>query len=77
MKIRKDIELKRLENYGYHYEENLFYPVYQKRIGYGNGIVLIEVLLKDRTIFINKNKAITKKNIHFIHDLVKNDFVEK
>lgn len=77
MRIRKDIYLKELENYGYHYEENLFYPTYQKKRRYGNKTITIDILILNRKIFINKSDYITKKNINFVRDLIVNNLVEK
>lgn len=77
MKIRKSIPLEKLKEYGYQYEPNLFYPTYQKRVRYGNKVILIEVLEKDRTIFMNRNQKITKKTIDFLRDLMIDNLIEK
>lgn len=76
MKIRKSIPLENLKNFGYHYESNLFFPTYQKIKRYGNSTVKIEILIKNRTIFINKSNHITKKNINFIKYLINYNLVD-
>lgn len=76
MKIRKHIPLNSLENFGYHYESNLFFPTYQKIKRYGNSIIKVEILISNRTIFINKSKNINKKNIKFIKDLINYNLVD-
>lgn len=76
MKIRKSISLEILESFGYRYEPNLFFPTYQKIKRYGSSTVKIEILIKNRTIFINKNNHITKKNINFIKDLINYNLVD-
>lgn len=77
MKIRKTVELDKLKEYGYHYESNLCYPTYQKRIRYGNSMIVIEILEKDRTIFINRSTKITKRTIPFLRDLMTDNLIEK
>ncbi|MCI8445778.1 MAG: hypothetical protein HFG15_04985 [Bacilli bacterium] len=76
MKIRKDIYLKQLEIYGYQYVDNLVYPSYQKRLSYGNKVVIIDIFVKDRVIAINGNRSINKKNDHFIRELKLANFIE-
>ncbi len=76
MKIRKGIWLDVLEFFGYNYEPYLLFPTYQKKIIYGNSVITIDILIKDRTIFINKSKHITKRNISFINDLIVANLVE-
>lgn len=76
MKLSRIANFDVLEYFGYHYEPNLIYPTYQKRVVYGNKVIIIDVLLLDRTIFINKSKHITKKNIKFINDLISENLVE-
>lgn len=77
MKIKKYISLEVLENFGYNYEHNLFFPTYQKIKRYGNSTVKIEIPIMNRTIFINKSKYITKRNINFIKDLIDHNLVDK
>lgn len=77
MKIRKDVRIDILENYGYHYELNLAFPTYKKVKEYGSGYIVIEIVIMNREIFINKSKCITKKNILFINDLIRNNLIEK
>jgi len=77
MKIKKYISLEVLENFGYNYEPNLFFPTYQKIKRYGNSTIKIEIPIVNRTIFINKSKYITKRNINFIKDLVEHNLVDK
>lgn len=76
MKIRKYISLDILENFGYRYESNLFFPTYQKIKRYGNASIKIEIPICNRIIYINKSKYITKKNIIFIKDLVNNNLID-
>ncbi len=76
MKLSRLVNFEVLEYFGYHYEPNLIYPTYQKKVIYGNKVITIDVLLLDRTIFINKSKHITKRNIQFINDLIKENLVE-
>lgn len=77
MKIRKDIDLDILKNYGYKYENNLVYPSYKKVVQYGNAIIIINIYVQNRIIAINQSKVINKKNINYIRDLLINDLVEK
>lgn len=77
MKIRNGVPIDYLEEYGYHYEANLTYPTYQKLIEYGNLPIVIDVMIKNRVIYINKSPVITKRNMHFIKDLINNNLVEK
>lgn len=77
MKLRKNVHFDILEYFGYNYESYLLYPTYQKRVQYSNKTYIIDILIKDRTIFINKSKHITKRNILFINDLIKENLVEK
>lgn len=76
MKIRKNIDLKILENYNYKYEENLLYPTYRKVIRV-NKIqrIVIEILVKDRTIFMNRNSKIKKDNLKWLNDLRKGNLL--
>lgn len=76
MKLRKDIYLKQLEEYGYQYVDNLVYPSYQKRLTYGNKAVIIDIFVKDRMIAINGNRSINKRNDHFIRELKLANFIE-
>lgn len=76
MKIRSDIDLKELENFNYHYEENLFFPSYKKRIKQGNSVVHIEILVLNRTIFVNQNVDILTKQQKYIQDLKKANLIE-
>lgn len=77
MKIRENINLKVLEDYGYCYEENLVYPIYQKKTTYGNKIVTIDIFINDRTITINESKTINKSKTIFIYDLITCNMIEK
>lgn len=76
MKIRKNIDLNILKNYRYKYEENLLYPTYKKviRINKTQRIV-IEILVEDRTIFINKNKKIKDNHLRYLNDLRMNNLL--
>lgn len=76
MKIRKEVYLEKLEDYGYQYKENLFYPTYQKRRSFGNGTILLEILVYNRTIYINKSPHITEKNKRYLLDLIEDHLVE-
>lgn len=77
MKLSRIANFDVLEYFGYTYEPNLIYPTYTKRIQYSNKTIIIDVLLLDRTIFINKSSKITKNNIQFINDLIKENLVEE
>lgn len=77
MKIRKEIYLEDLEEYGYHYESNLAFPTYQKIIMYGYKVIKIEVLIHNRMVFINRSNHINEKNINFVRDLITNNLVER
>lgn len=70
MKIRSNINLSILENYNYRYEENLLYPTYKKVIRVNKTQrIIIEILVKDRTIFINKNSKIKRNHLKYLNDL--------
>lgn len=70
MKIRSSVNLKRLEDFNYQYQHNLIYPTYKKVVRINKKTrAVIEVLVDDRTIFINKSKRITKPQMKWIHDL--------
>lgn len=77
MKIRKDVFLEKLEEYGYQYKENLFFPTYQKIRTFGNKTIIIEIFIHNRQIFIAKSSHITEKNKRFIQDLIDNHWIEK
>ncbi|MEE0699151.1 MAG: hypothetical protein U0M66_00890 [Bacilli bacterium] len=77
MKLRKSVSIDSLEEYGYRYESNLIYPTYQKIINYGNRAIIIDVMIKNRMVYVNKSPVITKRNVHFIRDLIINNLVEK
>lgn len=70
MKIRSNINLSILENYRYKYEKNLLYPTYKKviRVTKTQRIV-IEILVENRTVFINKNKKIKDNHLRYLNDL--------
>lgn len=76
MKLRRNVNFEVLEYFGYIYEPDLIYPTYTKRLSYSNKTIIIDILLLNRTIFINKSKYITKKNIQFISDLIKENLIE-
>lgn len=69
MKIKRNVYLGDLERFGYEYQENLIYPTYKKVIRQGNYNIVIEILLLDRTIFINKNKKIKSNQLRYLEDL--------
>ena len=77
MKIRKDIRLDDLEQYGYRYSENTALPTYRKTKVFGNSLITIDILIANRTIYINKSDKITERNNLFIQDLIKANFIEK
>lgn len=77
MKLSRVVNFEVLEYFGYHYEPYLIFPTYQKVIPFGNRVITIDILIKDRTIFINKSKNITKRNMYFINDLIKENLVEE
>jgi len=69
MKIKKNINLKDLEKLGYNYQENLIYPTYKKIIKQNKSTIIIEILILDKTTYINKNKKITNTQLKYIEDL--------
>lgn len=71
IRIREDIDLKILEYYRYHYQENLLFPTYKKVIKSGLRQIVIEILISNREVFINKNAKIKKSEYRFLHDLEK------
>lgn len=71
MRIREGIDLKILEYYRYHYQENLLFPTYKKVIKIGTRQIVIEILISSREIFINKNAKLKKSEYQFLHDLEK------
>ena len=75
MKIKKNVYLGDLERFGYKYEPNLIYPTYKKVIKQGNYNIVIEILLLDRTIFVNKNKKIRSNHLRHLEDLKQQDFI--
>lgn len=76
MKIRNNVDLDILKNYRYRYEENLLYPTYKKviRVTKTQRIV-IEILVENRTIFINKNSKIKKDHLRYLNDLRVNNLL--
>lgn len=77
MKIRKDIRLEELERFGYQYSENAALPTYRKTKVFGNSLITIDILIANKTIYINKNGRITERNNLFIQDLIRANFIEK
>ncbi len=75
MKIKKHVYLGDLERFGYKYEANLIYPTYKKTIKQGNSNIVIEILVLDRTIFVNKNKKIKSNHLRYLEDLKRQDFI--
>lgn len=76
MKIRNNIDLIILENYRYKYEENLIFPTYKRVIRVNkNQRIIIEILIKDRTIFINKNSKIKRDHLKYLNDLRKGNLL--
>lgn len=76
MKIRKNIDLTQLEKFGYRYQENLIFPTYRKVIQSGKTKTIIEILVLDRTVFINRKQVPLGDNFSFIKDLKLSDFLE-
>lgn len=76
MKIRKNIDLTQLEKFGYRYQENLIFPTYRKVVQSGKKKTIIEILVLDRTIFINRRKVHSADNFLLIRDLKLADFLE-
>lgn len=76
MKIKKYVNLEELRKFGYRYEENLIYPTYRKVLKQGKGEVIIEILVLNREIFINKNSKIKKEQYRYINDLKRFDLLE-
>lgn len=69
MKIKDNIYLKELEAFRFRYEENLIFPTYRKVIYSGKCKVIIEILVKSRVIYINKDINIKKEYLKYIKDL--------
>lgn len=76
MKIRENVYLKELEYFRYKYEENLIFPTYKKVIKQGNTNIVIEILIKNRTIFINRNKNIRRNYLKYLEDLYQHGFIQ-
>lgn len=76
MKIRQNIDLDELEKFGYRYQENLIFPTYRKVIQCGKRKTIIEILVLDRTVFINRRKVHSSDNLLFIKDLKLANFLE-
>lgn len=77
MRLRKGISLEKLEQFGYHYQENLIFPTYRKVIQSGRRKIIIEILVADRTIFINRRKVeFVRDGIYFLKDLELSNFLE-
>ena len=76
MKIKDHVDLKRLEIYGYRYQENLIYPTYRKVIYRGNQRVVIEIVVMNRSIFVNRNALFSKIYLPFLKDLFLMQYIE-
>lgn len=77
MKVKENIDLCELHKFNYRYESNLIFPTYKKVCKSGNSKVIIEILIFNRHIFINKSKNIQRNQLKFINDLILAKFVEK
>lgn len=76
MKVRYNMNFSELEKLGYRYQLNLIFPTYRKVIYSGKCKIVIEILLLDRTIFINRSKVIKKENYRFLKDLRQANMLE-
>lgn len=77
MKIKKDIYLGELEKYRYKYQENLIYPTYKKIFKCGKINIIIEIVIQNRTIFINHNEKIKKSHLKYIEELKRANLIEQ
>lgn len=77
MKIKNHINLEQLQTYGYEYREHIAYPTYTKVRTFGSQIIIIEIVIQTRKIYINKSAYINQKNRKFIEDLIQDNLVEK
>lgn len=77
MKIKSNIYLKELENFRYKYQENLIYPTYKKVFKCGKSNIIIEIVIQNRTIFINRNKKLKKSHLKYIEELKRANLIEK
>jgi len=77
LKIKDNIDLCELCKFNYRYESNLIFPTYKKVCKSGSSKIVIEILVFNRRIFINRSKDIKKKQLKFIGDLILAKFVEK
>ena len=75
MKIRNDVDLSILERFGYKYQENLIYPTYRRFIKQYNTKIIIEILVLDRTFFLNRNKNIKSTQLKYLEDLRYNNLI--
>lgn len=69
MKIKDNICLKELEAFRFRYEENLIFPTYRKVIYSGKRKIIIEILVKSRVIYINRDMSIKNDYLRYIKDL--------
>ena len=77
LRIKDNIDLCELCKFNYRYESNLIFPTYKKVCKSGSSKVVIEILVLNRHIFINRNKNFQRKQLRFISDLILAKFVEK
>lgn len=77
MKIKDNIYLKELEKFRYKYQENLIYPTYRKVFKSGTSNIVVEILVLNRIIFVNKNKNIKKSHLKYIVELERANLIEK
>ncbi len=76
MKIKDHVDLKKLEAYGYRYQENLLYPTYRKVVYLGRQKFVIEILVMNRVIFVNRCFAFSKSYLPFFKDLFLIHYIE-
>ncbi len=69
VRIKDNICLKELESFRFRYQENLIFPTYRKVIYSGKRKVIIEILVKSRVIYINKDINIKNEYLRYIKDL--------
>lgn len=77
MRIKDNIPLDYLIDHGFHYETNLIFPTFKKVITAENKVVVIEILIKNKMVYINKSPKIGSKNIRFVNSLIKAGIIEK
>ena len=77
VKIKNSAYLKELEAFGYRYEENLLFPTYRKVFCRCKNKVVIEILIENRIIYINKSVLFRNEHMKYINDLKMGGFLSE